>query len=151
MFIPSARGWGKRCHGNRCPPEAGVGLGGRAYLAQEVRVKIQRGLPRWLCPFSQLPPTPDSSSRPVLSSQEPFIFLGFNEDLRELLIMCVLHLSIVTVFELKLEELLSVRIHSITCSTSCQSDPIITSHSFWKTLLPTGEGLKWELLLSGTL
>ena len=39
------------------------------------------------------------------SSQEPFTLLGFNEDLRELLIMCILHLSIVTVFGLKLEEL----------------------------------------------
>lgn len=131
MFIPLARGWGERCHGNRCPPEAGVGLGGRAYLAHEVRVKIQRGLPLWLCPFSQLPPTPDSSSRPVLRQLSGALHtLRFNEDLRELLIMCVLHLSIVTVFELKLEELLSVRIHSITCSTSCQSDLIITLYSF---------------------
>ena len=75
---------------------------------------------------SSLPPLTVAVVLSSDSSQEPFILLGFNEDLRELLIMCVLHLSIVTVFELKLEELLSVRIHSITCSTSCQSD--LTSH-----------------------
>lgn len=39
------------------------------------------------------------------SSQEPFTLSGFNEDLRELLMMCILHQSIVTVFGLKLEEL----------------------------------------------
>ena len=32
---------GKRHQGNRHPLEAGVGLGGRVYLAHEVRVRIQ--------------------------------------------------------------------------------------------------------------